>query len=154
MRFIRFRDRENPDNLPQPVLLVKGAIRPFSPAILSQYGDSYGNAYSNSCGNSYGTPSIQILRYRGVSYIREVQQIPLTAENALMVRKQSSAGEILDRVSPVQTRRIGVLYQLYCLGWRNASLQRGSSLRHLLLSLSLDYRKGYIAGSEWRQGID
>ncbi|WP_088893772.1 hypothetical protein [Leptolyngbya ohadii] len=138
MKLIRFRYRRNSDELNHPVLLVKGAIRSFPQSIPLENDD----------------PSIQILRYRGVSYIREVQQIPLTAASSTTIQKHNSEREILDRASPVQTQQMGFLYPLYCLGWRNASLQQGSSIKHLLLSFSLDYRKGYHAGLEWRKGID
>lgn len=138
MKLIRFRYRRNSDEQNHPVLLVKGAIRPFSQSIPLENNN----------------PSFQVLRYRGIPYIREVQRIPLTAAHSTTVRKHNSRGEFPDRTHPVQTQRIGFLYQLYCLGWRNASLQQGSSLKHLLLSFSQDYRKGYTAGSEWRKGID
>jgi hypothetical protein len=48
-------------------------------------------------------------------------------------------------------QRMGVLYKLYCLGWRSGSLSDMSPAHHRLLSIFLYYRKGYLAGAEWRQ---
>ncbi len=46
----------------------------------------------------------------------------------------------------MHNQRMGVLYDLYCLGWRNGSLQYLPPLQHRLLSLFLYYRKGYSEG--------
>jgi len=51
----------------------------------------------------------------------------------------------------MQTQKIGFLYKLYCLGWRNGSLNCFSPLQHWLLSLFLLYRRGFVEGIEWRQ---
>jgi hypothetical protein len=48
-------------------------------------------------------------------------------------------------------QRMGFLYKLYCVGWRHGSLSYFSPTQHWLLSLFLYYRRGYVAGTEWRQ---
>ncbi|MEN9518082.1 MAG: hypothetical protein RLZZ381_670 [Cyanobacteriota bacterium] len=48
-------------------------------------------------------------------------------------------------------QRMGFLYRLYCMGWRNGSLKHLSPFQHSLLSIFLYYRRGYGEGSQWRQ---
>lgn len=50
-----------------------------------------------------------------------------------------------------QTRKAGFLYKIYCMGWRQGTLQHLSLLQHLLLSMFLTYRRGYAAGIKWRE---
>lgn len=51
----------------------------------------------------------------------------------------------------MQNERIGSLYKLYCLGWRNGSTQPCTLLLHLLLSIFYCYRRGFAEGNEWKQ---
>ncbi|MBW4685491.1 MAG: hypothetical protein KME40_10405 [Komarekiella atlantica HA4396-MV6] len=48
-------------------------------------------------------------------------------------------------------QRMGFLYNLYCIGWKNGSLKHLSFLQHGLFSIFLYYRRGYTEGSQWRQ---
>jgi hypothetical protein len=49
-------------------------------------------------------------------------------------------------------QRMGFLYKLYCIGWRNGSLNCLPTFQHWLLSIFFYYRKGYTEASQWRQG--
>lgn len=51
----------------------------------------------------------------------------------------------------MQTERMGFLYKLYCLGWRNGAMQGSPALQYGLLKLFLYYRRGFEEGVEWRQ---
>jgi hypothetical protein len=48
-------------------------------------------------------------------------------------------------------KRMGFLYKLYFIGWRNGSLKHLPPLQHWLLSIFLYYRRGYNEGFQWRQ---
>lgn len=48
-------------------------------------------------------------------------------------------------------QRMGFLYKLYCIGWKNGSLNYFHPLQHWLFSIFLYYRLGYKQGFEWRQ---
>lgn len=51
----------------------------------------------------------------------------------------------------MQTQKMGFLYKLYCLGWRNGSLKCFSPLQHGLLSIFLYYRRGFAERAKWRR---
>jgi hypothetical protein len=51
----------------------------------------------------------------------------------------------------MQNQKMGYLYKLYCLGWRNGSLRYFSLLQHGLLIIFLYYRQGFAEGLKWRQ---
>jgi hypothetical protein len=48
-------------------------------------------------------------------------------------------------------QRMGFLYKLYCMGWRNRSFKHLPPVQHWLLSIFLYYRQGYSEGTQWRQ---
>lgn len=48
-------------------------------------------------------------------------------------------------------QRMGFLYKLYCIGWKNASLQYLHPLQHWLFKIFFYYRIGYREGSAWKQ---
>ena len=54
----------------------------------------------------------------------------------------------------MQIQRMGILYKLYCIGWRNASLKDLSPFQHLLFSIFLYYRRGFAEGSKWSKYSD
>lgn len=85
-----------------------------------------------------------VLRYRGVFYIREKRSpnLRLTSATQLNLSQRSSA---------MYVQKMGFLYKLYCIGWKNGSLKCFPLLQHGLLSIFVYYRRGYIAGSHWRQ---
>jgi hypothetical protein len=46
--------------------------------------------------------------------------------------------------------RVGYLgYKLYSLGWRSALQGDRDSIKHILLSIFLYYRRGFASGVEW-----
>ncbi|KAM3108892.1 hypothetical protein [Phormidesmis sp. 146-33] len=51
----------------------------------------------------------------------------------------------------MNNERMGFLYKLYCLGWRNGSLNCLPTLQHRLFSIFLYYRQGFAEGTGWRQ---
>lgn len=98
------------------------------------------------------TQLVQMLCYRGVFHIREIRssdskQIS-TVEHSQNDGTQSDVGY---RSFEQQNQRMGLLYRLYCTGWRNGSLRFLPTLQHWVLNIFLDYRKGYAEGAKWRQ---
>lgn len=87
-----------------------------------------------------------------VFHIREIRssdskQIS-TVEHSQNDGTQSDVGY---RSFEQQNQRMGLLYRLYCTGWRNGSLRFLPTLQHWVLNIFLDYRKGYAEGAKWRQ---
>ena len=95
--------------------------------------------------------SVQVLRYRGVFYIREQRSPNLKLTSAEVLHTSSTQLDISQRSSAMDVQRMGFLYKFYCMGWKNGSLKRFPLLQHWLLSIFLYYRRGYIEGSQWRQ---
>ena len=95
--------------------------------------------------------SVQVLRYRGVFYIREQRSPNLRLTSAEVVHTNSIRLDLSQRSSAMDVQRMGFLYKFYCMGWKNGSLKRFPLLQHWLLSIFLYYRRGYIEGSQWRQ---
>jgi hypothetical protein len=78
--------------------------------------------------------SMQILRYRGAFYIREMR----SNDNALSEVSQESHTK--------QHRSMGLFYKLYSIGWRNSSIECLPLIQHWVLSIFIDYRKGFAEG--------
>lgn len=97
--------------------------------------------------------SQSVLRYRGVFYLREMRSTNLRLNNTEVVHPPSDITQIeLNRINyPMHIQPIGFLYKLYCMGWKNGSLNCFSSLQNWLLSIFLYYRQGYSEGSQWKQ---
>lgn len=136
MKPIRFRRQGSLYEFNQPLLLVKGSIESIKPFVPP---------------DAIRT-SVQVLRYRGVPYIREIHAIDLSRipPETLPSLQSGMVIEAVDWESAIETRPLGFFSRLYCIGWRNGSLQSLSYRRHRLLSCFLNYRKGYAAGREWR----
>ncbi|KAM3108765.1 MULTISPECIES: hypothetical protein [unclassified Phormidesmis] len=47
----------------------------------------------------------------------------------------------------MNNERMGFLYKLYCLGWRNGSLNCLPTLQHRLFGIFLYYRQGFAEGT-------
>ncbi|KAM3116173.1 hypothetical protein [Phormidesmis sp. 146-33] len=62
-----------------------------------------------------------------------------------------NVNNISDSSQSMQCERMGALYRLYCMGWRNGSTQHFSPLLHYLLSVFLYYRRGFAEGVDWQQ---
>jgi hypothetical protein len=138
MKFFRFHHRSVSDEVSAPIL--KGRLQPISQPVPHQ---------------AMGT-TVRVLRYRGVSYIREIHSVQPTPMNeATYSFTNTKVSKAIDREYAIQTQQVGFLCKLYCIGWRQSSLQRLSLVQHWLLSLFLIYRKGYAAGLEWKnqQGL-
>lgn len=99
------------------------------------------------------TQSVQVLRYRGVFYIRKLRSSHPKQTNTEVVHlpNDSTQLNVSQRNYPMPIQRLGLLYKLYCMGWKNGSLNCFSFLQHWLLSIFLHYRQGYSEGSAWRQ---
>lgn len=97
--------------------------------------------------------SVWVLRYRGVFYLREMRSPNSQLNNTKAVYPPSDITqlEVKQRSYPMHTQPMGFLYKLYCMGWKNSSLNCFSSLQHCLLSIFLYYRQGYREGSQWQQ---
>ncbi len=95
--------------------------------------------------------SVQVLRYRGVSYIREQRSPNLRLTSAEVVYTNSTQLHLSQRSFVMDAQRMGFLYKFYCMGWKNGSLKCFSLLQHWLLNIFFYYRRGYIEGSQWRQ---
>lgn len=136
MEPIRFRCRGIIHEFTQPVLLVKGSIESIEPLVPP---------------DAIRT-SVQLLRYRGISYLQEMHAIDLSRipAEAMPLLQSTAIVEAQHWESAIQTQPMGFLSQIYCIGWRQGSLQTLSQVQHRLLSLFLDYRRGYAAGLEWR----
>ena len=94
--------------------------------------------------------SVQVLRYRGVFYIR--QRSPnLRLTSAEVVNTNITQLHRSQRSSAMDVQRMGFLYKFYYMGWKNGSLKCFPLLQHWLLSIFLYYRRGYNEGSQWRQ---
>lgn len=94
------------------------------------------------------SPSVQVLRYRGAFYLREMRSPSLEVVHLPNNSKQS---DISNGRFGMHIQRMGSLYKLYCLGWRNGSLKYLSPLQHWLLSIFLHYRRGFAEGYKWQQ---
>jgi hypothetical protein len=54
------------------------------------------------------------------------------------------------RIQFLDYQCVGYLsYRLYSLGWRSSLHKRPPLIQHLLLSLFLYYRRGFVEGSDW-----
>jgi hypothetical protein len=95
--------------------------------------------------------SAQILRYRGLYYVREMYSPDLSRISTPISSTKGSVWSDTAESYILQISRMGLLYKLYCIGWRHSSLKHLSALQHWALSLFVDYRKGYAAGLQWRQ---
>lgn len=99
------------------------------------------------------SPLVQVLRYRGASYLREVRlsNLRLTDLDVVHLPNNCTQSNVSNWRFAMHIQCMGSLYQLYCLGWRNGSLKYLSPLQHWLLSIFLHYRRGFADGSQWRQ---
>lgn len=105
--------------------------------------------------------SVRVLRYRGCVYLQEIQLVQTnTSEVSNSERNQLKVVNLSDNSvqskpsnsnSRTQVQRMGFLYRLYCLGWRNGSLKYFPPAQHRLLSLFFQYRRGFAEGDAWRQ---
>lgn len=96
--------------------------------------------------------SVQMLRYRGVFYLREKRSPNLSLTSAKVEHLlNDSTQKISQRNCVIPNEPMGYLYKLYCIGWKNGSLQCFSVLQHWLLSIFVYYRRGYNQGLQWRQ---
>ena len=97
--------------------------------------------------------SAQVLCYRGAFYLREMRSSNLKLTNLEVVHlpNNSTQSDVSNWKSTMHIQRMGSLYKLYCLGWRNGSLKCFPPLQHWLLSIFLYYRRGFTEASEWRQ---
>lgn len=97
--------------------------------------------------------SAQVLCYRGAFYLQKMRSSNLRLTNLEVVHllNNSTQSDVNNWKSTMHIQRMGALYQLYCLGWRNGSLKCFPPLQHWLLSIFLYYRQGFKEGSEWRQ---
>lgn len=97
--------------------------------------------------------SMRMLCYRGVFYIREMRSSNprLTSTEVVHSLNDSTQSDVSQRSCAMHIQRMGFLYKLYCMGWRNGSLKYLPSLQHWLLSIFLLYRRGFAEGSKWRQ---
>lgn len=95
---------------------------------------------------------IEVLRYRGVYYIRETKFLNLKRTTAATPIQDNSIRLAMRYENEAeQNQRMGVLHRLYCTGWRNGSLQYLSLPQHWLFSIFLNYRRGHCEGAEWRR---
>lgn len=62
-----------------------------------------------------------------------------------------NVNDISDWSQSMQCERMGMLYRLYCIGWRNGSTQHFSPLLHYLLSTFFYYRRGFAEAVNWQQ---
>lgn len=96
--------------------------------------------------------SMRVLCYRGVFYLREVRPAPNSEPATLRLTQEQYRSMQLDqRNRTMQDERMGYLYKLYCIGWRNGSIKHFSQLQHWLLNSFSYYRRGFAEGAEWRQ---
>ncbi|NEQ26826.1 MAG: DUF4278 domain-containing protein [Microcoleus sp. SIO2G3] len=96
--------------------------------------------------------SVQILQYRGVSYLRERQsscprRISAEVPHSTSGSMQLNVGQ---KGRVMQPQRMSLLCQLYCLGWRNSSLRCLSLFQHRLLNTFCYYLTGCADGFQWR----
>lgn len=95
--------------------------------------------------------SMQILCYRGVVYIQEMPLFASGQSSAVVHSRDNGTQPAAGYESYVQqNQRMGQLYRLYCLGWRNGSLGCFSLLQHWLFSAFVNYRRGYSEGIKCR----
>lgn len=101
--------------------------------------------------NAYS--SVQVLRYRGVFYLKQrLANLKLTSTEVGHLPNNSSTHlDINQRSCQIYMQRMGFLYKLYCVGWKNGSLKCFSAFTHWLLSIFFYYRVGFSEGSKWRQ---
>lgn len=97
--------------------------------------------------------SVQVLCYRGVFYLREMRSsnVRLTSLEGVHLPNNNMQSDVNNWRRAMHIQRMGSLYKLYCLGWRNGSLKCFPPLQHWLLSIFLYYRRGFAEGSQWRQ---
>lgn len=99
--------------------------------------------------------SVRVLCYRGVFYIQEGRSThPERTSPEAMRSLNSTQSDFSHRRCVRHPQRMGFFYKLYCVGWRNGSLQLLSPFQHWLLSHTSYYYRGYTEGSEWRQYLD
>jgi hypothetical protein len=111
----------------------------------------YCEYYLSQC--EVGSQSVQMLRYRGVPYMRESQSScpRRTSAEVAPSLKDSTLLDVGQEGCGMQRQRMGLLYKLYCVGWRNGSLRCLPLFQHRLLSVFRYYRTGYTDGFQWRQ---
>lgn len=95
--------------------------------------------------------STRVLCYRGVFYLRETHTAPNSEPASLQIVQHHSVQSGQSNERTMQSDRMGSLYKLYCIGWRNGSIKQFSQLQHGLLSLFFYYRRGFAEAVEWRQ---
>ena len=89
------------------------------------------------------------LQYRGLPY-ESTARFLKTLKSGIRA-KYRGITDVSQGSYSMHTQRMGFLYKLYCIGWRNGSLKCLPPLQHWLLSIFLYYRRGYTEGSEWKQ---
>lgn len=105
------------------------------------------------------TTLVQLLRYRGVFYIRLVRVWPVPTGQSVMQPLHRRLGLGADslsigatafsiQISSIETQAMGHLYRLYWLGWKQGSQPFLKRLHHTLLRVFFNYRRGYTAGRE------
>lgn len=96
---------------------------------------------------------MQMMRYRGVFYLREVRSSnpKSPCSRVVFLLNNSTPADVSNCRCEIQNEQMGYLYRLYCLGWRNGSIKCFSLLQHWLLSIFLYYRQGFAKGTEWKQ---
>lgn len=97
--------------------------------------------------------SVQVLCARGAFYLREMRapNLRLTSLEVVHLPNNTKQSDVSNWRCAMAIQRMGSLYKLYCLGWRNGSLKCFPPLQHWLLSVFLHYRRGFAEGSHWRQ---
>jgi hypothetical protein len=91
--------------------------------------------------------SVQVLRYRGVFYVREKRLSNLKRANAKVeyLLNDSTELEVCYGNYAIPIEPMGYLYKLYCMGWKNGSLKCFSILQHWLLSIFHLLNKAIVA---------
>lgn len=96
--------------------------------------------------------SVQVLHYRGVLYIQERRlQARRTGNEVAYSPKDITQSNVGQEDCAMHQQRMGCLYKLYCIGWKNGSLQYLSFLQHWLFSIFFYYRTGYTEGLKWKR---
>lgn len=80
---------------------------------------------------------VQVLCYRGAFYFQKVRlsNLRLTSLEVAHLPNNSTHSDVSNWRCAMHIQRMGSLYKLYCLGWRNGSLQCFPPLQHWLLSI-------------------
>ncbi len=135
MKFFNFHGRNVLREFTKPVLLVKETSKPISqpsPEVKST--------------------TVRVLHYRGVSYIQKIHWLqPSDGHAGNMHLDENNQVIKANGGWTMQNQQMGFLYKLYCIGWKQGSLECLPQVQHWLLRLFLNYRKGYTAGIEWRR---